>query len=129
MASPSSVRGDGLEARDARRRNVVSAIVSSTSASPTKSSRKLVPEDWVATDVASSSPCDAQDASDRNGRPSAGAAAGVGVWRVGVCFLTVCAGLRVLVCAETDGVEVIAGVETGVDLRVTTTVVEATFGA
>ena len=85
-----------------------------------------MPEDWVATDVASSSPCDAQDATDRNGRPSAGGAEEVVVWRVGVCFLTVCAGLMTLVRAETDGVEVTAGVELVV--RGTTTVVETTFG-
>jgi len=105
---------------------VVSPIVSSTSASPTKSSRKLVPEDWVATDVASSSPCDAQDATDRNGRPSAGGAEDVVVWRVGGCFLRVCAGLITLVRAETDGVEVTAGVELVV--RGKTTVGETTFG-
>ena len=70
-----------------------------------------MPEDWVAADVASSSPCDAQDVTDRNGRPSAGGAEGVVVRRVGDCFLTVCAGLMTLVRAETDGVEVTAGVE------------------
>ena len=85
-----------------------------------------MPEDWVAADVANSSPRDAQDVSDRNGRPSPRGGEGVVVRRVGVCFLTVCAGLRAPVRAETDGVEM-AGV--GADLVVTTTVVEPTTGA
>jgi len=47
---------------------VVSPIVSNTSARPTKSSRKLVPEDGVAADLASNLSPIAKDASDRNGR-------------------------------------------------------------
>ena len=82
-----------------------------------------MPEDGVAADVASSSPRDAQDASDRNGRALPGTAERVVARRMRVSFLTVCAGLRALV-AETEGVEVTTGVETRRELAGALTVVE-----
>jgi hypothetical protein len=102
--------------------------VSSTSARPTKSSRKLVPEDSVAADVASSLPRDAQDASDRNGRVSACGVERVVGRRAGVCLWTAGLGLGALVGAEIEGVEVMAGVETRRELSGALTVVVAATG-
>jgi hypothetical protein len=104
---------------------VVSPIVSRTSPRPTKSSSRFVPDDGVATDVASSSPRHAQDASDRTGRVSARGTAWVFARWTRVWLVTVRTGSRALAGAETEGVDVGAGVETPGELGGTLSVVEA----
>jgi hypothetical protein len=89
---------------------VVSPIVSSTSARPTKSSRKFVPDEGVAADVASSSPRNAQEASDRTGRVSRDGAERVFARWVRV--FTAWAGPTALAGASTERVGVGDGVET-----------------
>ena len=84
-----------------------------------------MPGDGVAADVASSSPRDAQDASDRNGRALVGGAERVVARRVCVRMLTVCTGLGAVAGGEIDGVEVTAGVETRWVLGGALTVVDA----
>lgn len=83
----------------------------------------------MAADVASSLPREAQDASDRNGRVSAcGVERVVGRRAAGVCLWTADLGVEALVGAETEGVEVMAGVETRRELSGALTVVVAATG-
>jgi hypothetical protein len=100
--------------------------VSSTSARPTNSSRKFVPEDGVAADVASDSPRDAQEPRNRSGRASLrGGATRVTARRACVWRRTTCASLTAVAGAESVGVEVTAGVETRGVVGGALTVVEA----